>query len=164
MLERLHSIKPAQNTIDFVRRLVQHDSSGHHGRRGDLTTASGGSCSAPPSATPCAATSVWWPGSPPATPSGSPPHRCIHPGLPELARLARTITAWQDQLLIHLTTSRASNGPTEAVSVPMKRIKRLELGSRNFASSQLRPILHCGTTWLTHRTTPIRGRSPRLVS
>ena len=139
------------------------------GRRSDPSTASGGSCSAPPSAKTFAATPVWWPGSPPATPTatsplrGSPPNSCNHPDLPELARLARTRTSWQDQLVIHLT-SRASNGPTEAVNVLMKRIERVEFGSRNFANSQLCPLLHCGTTRLGHRTTRIRGRSPRLAA
>ncbi len=37
--------------------------------------------------------------------------------VPELARLARTISAWQDQLLAHFHTGRASNGPTGAVNL-----------------------------------------------
>ncbi len=89
---------------------------------------------------------------------------CADAGLPELHRLARTISAWQDQLLAYFHTGRASNGPTEAVNLLIKRIKRVGFGFRNFENYRLRLLLHCGTTWHTHRTTRIRGRSPRLVS
>jgi len=50
---------------------------------------------------------------------------CARPGVPELERLARTIEAWQEQLLAYFTTDRASNGPTEAVNLLIKRIKRV---------------------------------------
>ena len=89
---------------------------------------------------------------------------CADSSIPELHRLARTITAWQNQLLAYFTTGRASNGPTEAVNLLIKRIKRVGFGFRNFDNYRLRLLLHCGTTWHAHRTTRIRGRSPRLVS
>jgi transposase len=50
---------------------------------------------------------------------------CADSSIPELHRLARTITAWQNQLLAYFTTGRASNGPTEAVNLLVKRIKRV---------------------------------------
>jgi len=89
---------------------------------------------------------------------------CADAGIGELHRLARTIHTWQAQLLAHVTTGRASNGPTEAVNLLIKRIKRVGFGFRNFTTFRLRLLLHCGTTWNSHRTTRIRGRSPRLVS
>jgi len=89
---------------------------------------------------------------------------CADSSVPELHRLARTINAWQNQLLAYFTTGRASNGPTEAVNLLVKRIKRVGFGFRNFANYRLRLLLHCGITWNTHRTTRIRGRSPRVVS
>jgi len=39
---------------------------------------------------------------------------CAEADVPELHRLARTISTWQNQLLAYFATNRASNGPTEA--------------------------------------------------
>jgi transposase len=89
---------------------------------------------------------------------------CADPGVPELERLGRTISAWEDQLLAHFTTAGVSNGPTEAVNLLIKRIKRVGFGFRNFANYRLRLLLHCGIVWHTHPTTRIRGRSPRSMS
>jgi Transposase len=38
---------------------------------------------------------------------------CIDSGVPELRRLARTITTWREEFLAHFTAGRISNGPTE---------------------------------------------------
>ena len=96
-----------------------------------------------------------WRSRPRARSAATTPH-CA-PGYPPQA--GRTITTWQDQLLAYLTTDRASNGPTGAVNLPNKGIKRV--GFRHFDNYRLRLLPHCGTT---HRTTPIRGRPPRPVS
>jgi len=69
-----------------------------------------------------------------------------------------------DTLLAHSTTGRASNGPTGAMNLLITRIKRVEFEFRNFANYRLRLLLHCGVTSNTHRTTRIRGWSPRMVS
>lgn len=89
---------------------------------------------------------------------------CADPGVPELERLGRTIAAWQEQLLAYFTTGGVSNGPTEAVNLLIKRIKRVGFGFRNLANYRLRLLLHCGVTWHTQRTTRIRGRSPRSMA
>lgn len=89
---------------------------------------------------------------------------CARPGLAELERLGRTIAAWETPLLAYFTTGGVSNGPTEAVNLLVKRIKRVGFGFRNFANYRLRLLLHCGVSWHTHRTTRIRGRSPRSTS
>ena len=68
----------------------------------------------------------------------------------ELTRLART--------------DGCSNGPTEAVSLLIKKVKRVGHGFRNFANYRLRLLLHCGVAWQTHRTASLRGRVPRLVA
>jgi AAA domain/Transposase len=68
---------------------------------------------------------------PPRTPTG--PRRRLHtacqacaaPGVPELERLGRTISALEDQLLACFSTGGVSNGPTEAVNVLVKRIKHV---------------------------------------
>ena len=89
---------------------------------------------------------------------------CADTDVPELHRLGRTIAAWENQLLAYFTTGGVSNGPTEAVTLLIKRIKRVGFGFRNFAKYRLRLLLHCGVVWHTHATTRIRGRSPRSMT
>ncbi len=57
-----------------------------------------------------------------------------------------------------------SNGPTEAVNLLIKRIKRVGFTFRNFDNYRLRRLLRCGVDWQTPVATPIRGRLPRLVA
>ena len=57
-----------------------------------------------------------------------------------------------------------SNGPTEAVNLLIKKVKRVGHGFRNFANYRLRLLLHCGIRWQTPRTARLRGCSPRLVA
>ncbi len=67
-------------------------------------------------------------------------------------------------MLAYFTTGGASNGPTEAVNLLIKRIKRVGFGFRNFANYRLRLLLHCGVAWRYASTTRIRGRKPRSTS
>ena len=67
-------------------------------------------------------------------------------------------------MLAYFTTGGASNGPTEAVNLLIKRIKRVGFGFRNFANYRLRLLLHCGVAWQDASTTRIRGRKPRSTS
>jgi transposase len=98
--------------------------------------------------------------------------RCARSDVPELLRLARTLDAWRDELLAAFTpTGRcpASNGPTEAVNMLIKKIKRIGHGFRNLANYRLRLLLSVGLDWRTVHwqaapATPIRGRQPRLVA
>ncbi len=90
--------------------------------------------------------------------------RCVFSEVPELLRLARTLDAWTEELLAYFTTGGISNGPTEAINLLIKRIKRVGFGFRNFDNYRLRLLLHCGTAWHTQTATPIRGREPRLVA
>jgi transposase len=78
----------------------------------------------------------------------------------ELARLARTVRAWEGEMLAFHSTNGCSNGPTEAVNLLIKKVKRVGHGFRNFANYRLRLLLHCGVRWQTHRTARLRGRSP----
>jgi transposase len=84
--------------------------------------------------------------------------------VPELSRLARTVRAWEAEILAFHATGGCSNGPTEAVNLLIKKVKRVGHGFRNFANYRLRLLLHCGVRWQTHRTARLRGRSPRLVA
>ena len=38
------------------------------------------------------------------------------------------------------------NGPTEAMNLPIKKVKRVGHGFRNFTNYRLRLLLHCGVT------------------
>jgi transposase len=89
---------------------------------------------------------------------------CIDSQIPELGRLARTITTWRPEFLAYFTTGRISNGPTEAVNLLIKKILRVAHGFRNFHNYRLRLLLHCGITWQHHTPTPLRGRLPRLAA
>jgi len=71
---------------------------------------------------------------------------CADAGVPEMHRSARLISTWQNQPLALVTTGWARNGPTEAVSLLIKRIKCVGFGFRDLANYRLRLLVHCGTT------------------
>jgi transposase len=84
--------------------------------------------------------------------------------VPELSRLTRTVRAWEAEILAFHTTGGCSNGPTEAMNLLIKKVKRVGHGFRNFANYRLRLLLHCGVTWQTHRTARLRSRVLGLVA
>jgi len=84
--------------------------------------------------------------------------------LAELSRLARTVRAWEAEILAFHATNGCSNGPTEAVNLLVKKVKRVGHGFGNFANYRLRLLLYCGVRWQTHQTARLRGRLPRLVA
>jgi transposase len=83
--------------------------------------------------------------------------------VPELHRLAKTMSRWRREILAH-HRSGASNGPTEAVNLLIKKVLRVAHGFRNLENYRLRLLLHCGVRWQTPTATRIRGRSPRLAA
>jgi transposase len=85
-------------------------------------------------------------------------------GVAELSRLARTVRAWEAEILAFHSTKGCSNGPTEAVNLLIKKVKRVGHGFRNFTNYRLRLLLHCGIRWQTHRTVRLRARNPRFVA
>jgi transposase len=89
---------------------------------------------------------------------------CAEADIPELTRVARTIDSWRAEFLAYFDTDGISNGPTEAVNLLIKKIKRVGHGFRNFDNYRLRLLLHCGVDWDTIRATPIRGRLPRSTA
>jgi transposase len=82
----------------------------------------------------------------------------------ELSRLACTIKAGEAEVLAWHATKGCSNGPTEAVNLLIKKVKRVGHGFRNFTNDRPRLLLHYGVGWQTHPTARLRGRSPRLVA
>ena len=89
---------------------------------------------------------------------------CADSDVPELHRLARTIDSWRAELLAYFDTGGISNGPTEAMNLLIKKIKRTGHGFRNFDNYRLRLLLHCGVDWQHSHPTRIRGRLPRLIA
>lgn len=84
--------------------------------------------------------------------------------IPEFSRLARTIDAWRDEILVFHNTSGASNGPTEAVNLIIEKIRRIGHGYRNFNNYRRRLLLGCGTKWTTIPTRRIRGCQPAFAA
>ena len=82
----------------------------------------------------------------------------------ELSRLARTVRAWEAEILAFHATDGCSNGPTEAINLLVKKVKWVGHGLRNFANDRLRLLLHCGVRWQTHGTASLRGRCPHLTA
>jgi transposase len=63
-----------------------------------------------------------------------------------LSRLARTVKAWEFEILAFHSTDGCSNGPTEAINLLVKKVKRVGHGFRNLTNYRL------------------RSRSPRFVA
>jgi transposase len=89
---------------------------------------------------------------------------CADSNVPELHRLASTIDSWREELMAYFDTGGISNGPTEAMNLLIRKVKRTGHGFRNFDNYQLRLLLHCGVDWHTQQPTRLRGRLPRLVA
>ena len=64
--------------------------------------------------------------------------------IPEVARLGRTLRRWRDAFLAYFTTSRANNGPTEAMNGIIELHRRLARGYRNRDNYRLRMLLAAG--------------------
>src|SRR5690606_25121868 len=88
---------------------------------------------------------------------------CATADVSELERLAKTVRRWEHEILGWHRTG-LSNGPTEAMNLLIKKIKRVGHGFRNFENYRLRLLLHCGVEWHTRPVAAIRGRQPRLVA
>ena len=89
---------------------------------------------------------------------------CDRAGVRECRRLARTVRAWETEILAFHTTGR-SNGPTEGINLLIKKIKRVGHGFRNFENYRLRLLLHAGgVKWQTQQTARVRGRQPRFAA
>ena len=157
VLDAFHAVRLAQQAIDDVRRRVQQDTRGHRGRTGDplygiRRVRQRGAEHLSPNAYGrlLAGLDVGDPRGEVAAahiagqelrhlyaaPDTDRARRRLHtfyqacaaPGVPELERLGRTISAWEDQLLAYFATGGVSNGPTEAVNLLVKRIKRAGFG------------------------------------
>ena len=84
--------------------------------------------------------------------------------VPEVLTLARTVSAWEPQILAYHSTAGASNGPTEAVNLLIDKTRRIGHGFRNFDNYRLRLLLACGLKWQAPPVARIRGRQPRSAA
>jgi transposase len=88
---------------------------------------------------------------------------CVEDRVPEVRALGRTLARWRTEILNRHRTG-ASNGPTEALNLLVKKVKRAGHGFRSFANYRLRILLHAGGVRRppTKPLAPcIRTRSPR---
>jgi transposase len=188
VVDHFHAIRLANTVLDQVRRRTQQATLGHRGRQRDplyrirkllLTAAEqltsrgrvrlrAGLAAGDPGGEGAAAwqskellRAVYAAVGPPAARAALVRfyHWCDGIQVPELSRLARTVRAWEAELLAFHATHDCSNGPTEAVNLLIKKVKRVGHGFRNFANYRLRLLLHCGVRWQTHRTARLRSRS-----
>src|SRR5699024_6050656 len=65
-----------------------------------------------------------------------------HP-VPELVRLATTISAWQDEFLAYFATDRLTNRVPEDLNRNIKQIKRVGFGFRHPDNYRLRILYRC---------------------
>jgi transposase len=175
VVDHFHAVRLANAALDDVRRRVQQDSLGHRGRRGDplyrirrqllvaherLTDRGwariqAGLDAGDPDGQVGAAylakellREVY------ATRSLRQARRrlerfyahCRSAEITELNRLAATVRRWEHEILGWHRTG-LSNGPTEAMNLLVKKIKRVGHGFRNLNNYRLRLLLHCGVEW-----------------
>ena len=187
-------VRLANRALDSARRRVQHELTGHRGRKSDPLYQARSCCSpapngstpprgtrcSPPSTQPTPHTRSASAGSPKNTsatssraedPAQAKQHLdnaiawCEHPSAPpELTTLARTLRRWHTEILTAVRT-RTSNARTEAANARIKDIKRSARGFRNLRNYRLRILLAAGRQpCQTQPVTPIRTRRPSLVA
>jgi transposase len=89
---------------------------------------------------------------------------CLADEVGEIVSLGNTLRRWRKEILAHHATG-ASNGPTEAMNLLVKKVKRVGHGFKSFRNYRLRVLLHCGgIEWDAHPATTMRGRRPQLVA
>jgi transposase len=176
VVDHFHAIRLANTVVDQVRRRTQQATLGHRGRKQDplyrirkllLTAAEqltrrgwarlpAGVAAGDPTGEVAAA----WQGKELLravyAADGMPAARAAldrfyrwsdSVGVAELSRVARTVRAWEAEVLAWHATDGCSNGPAEAVNLLIKKVKRVGHGFRNFANYRLRLLLHCGVRW-----------------
>ncbi len=89
---------------------------------------------------------------------------CADADIPELERLARTISRWSEEILAYHRSGGASNGRVENTHMLAEKIRRNAHGFTNHHNYQPRLIGRLGITWHTQPTRRIRGRKPQLIA
>jgi transposase len=194
VMDCFHAVALANRTVDKVRRRVQHETLGHRDRRDDplykiRRLALVGAerlnekgwerlLAGIEASDPSGHLGVSWiakeelrriyaakgPGAARAALERFYLHCTDHAQVPEVLTLAKTVSAWEDQILAYHDTGGASNGPTEAVNLLIEKVRRIGHGFRSFRNYRLRLLLACGIRWKAPRVARIRGRQPCSVA
>jgi transposase len=193
VLEAFHVVKLGFDAVDDVRRRVQQEQAGHRGRNGDPLYGARRLLrrrvdrlkahhiarldAALVAGDPHGKVTIAWHAAQALVGAVADPDRAaglaaarkmiatyIDCPVPEVARLAGTVTRWSGELAACFTERRASNGPAGAINLLTEKIRRLGHGYRNFDNYRLRLLLNCGTTWDRVLTRRIRTGSPRMAA
>lgn len=87
---------------------------------------------------------------------------CRGDDVAEIRSLGRTLARWRGEILNHHHTG-ASNGPTEAMNLVIKKVKRAGHGFRRFDHYRLRCLLHAGGVTWPNRPSPPPIRTRRSL-
>ena len=89
---------------------------------------------------------------------------CADAHIPELTRLAMTVSRWSELIFAYHRTGRASNGRTENAHMLIEKTRRQAHGFRNIDNYRRRIIGRHGIKWDTQPVRRIRGRQPRFIA
>jgi transposase len=89
---------------------------------------------------------------------------CADADVPELSRLARTISRWAELIFAYHRTGGASNGRVENIHMLAEKIRRTAHGFSNIDNYRRRLIGRLGIKWHTQPTARIRGRQPQFIA
>jgi transposase len=89
---------------------------------------------------------------------------CADAGIPELTRLAHTVSRWAELIFAYHRTGRASNGRVENAHMLIEKTRRQAHGFRNIDNYRRRIIGRHGIKWHTQPVHRIRGRQPRFIA
>lgn len=81
--------------------------------------------------------------------------------IPEILRLSRTLKQWREAFLAYPTTSRSSNGGTEAINGLIELYRRVARGFKDPGDYRLR--MDAPHRWRTHQP-PAQLRGARLIT
>jgi transposase len=193
VLDAFHVTRLGFAALDEVRRRVQHDTTGHRGRRGDplygirrvlrrgrdkltdrararmLTGLDAGDPHGEVAAAWTVAhqlREVYQARTPEdgRRRAAAAEAAALTCPVPEVRRLGRTLRSWRAEWLAYFHTGGASNGPVEAMNLNIETSRRIAYGFRNFRNYRLRLLLAYGHTWQTSLTPRIRGPHPLIVA
>lgn len=89
---------------------------------------------------------------------------CADADVPELARLARTVSRWSEEIFAYHRTGRASNARVENTHMLADKTRRNAHGFTNHDNYRRRLLGRLGIKWHTQPTARIRGRQPRFIA
>ena len=89
---------------------------------------------------------------------------CADADVPELTRLASTISLRAEEIFAYHRTSGASNGRVESIHMLVEKTRRTAHGFTNPTHYRRRLLGRLGIKWHTQPTARIRGRQPRFIA